>query len=100
MRTTPRAARRRCSSIQHPDAGRAAEVGDRDPGRQVGHERLAREHVHEAPAMHLVGMEGDGAGLDELHRGPPFELAVTESVEVEWAVGTHADRLDDGRYEP
>ena len=60
---------------------RAAEVGDRDRGRDLRVERPAGEHVDEAPARELVGVDGDRAGLDELHRRPALKLAVAEPLE-------------------
>jgi len=39
-------------------------------------------------------MHGDRAGLDELHRGPAFEVAVAEAVQRQRTVGAHADRID------
>jgi hypothetical protein len=40
----------------------------------------AGEDVHETPVADLIGVDSDGAGLDELHRRPALELAIAEPV--------------------
>ena len=47
----------------------------------------------------LVVVDGDGAGLDELHRRPALELAIAEPVERERAVPTHTDGVDQAWHE-
>src|SRR6185369_7376550 len=74
----------RCrSSVEHPQRERAAEVRDRDRGRGAGVERPAGEDVHKTPIADLIGVDGDGAGLDELHRRPALELTIAEPVQHE-----------------
>jgi putative endonuclease len=64
-----------------------------------GVESLAREHVDVAAAGELVGVDGQRARLDELHRRPPLELTLAEPLEHQRAMSTHADGLDDDRHE-
>src|SRR5918994_3202318 len=56
----------------------AAEVLDGDRRCQLGVERLAGEDVDVAAARELVGVDGQRAGLDELHRRPALGLALAE----------------------
>src|SRR5690348_15366246 len=87
------------SSVKHPQRERAAEVRDRDCGRGAGVERPAGEDVHETPVADLIGVDGNGAGLDELHRRPALELTIAEPVQHERAVRAHADGVDQARHE-
>src|SRR5919198_6333749 len=92
--------RARTSALEDADGRPTAEVHDRDRHRYVSVERLAREDVDEAAVAELVGVDGDRAGLDELHRRPALELAVAEALEMQRAVGAHADRPDERGDEP
>src|SRR4029079_3425285 len=74
------------STFEHAHVRRPTEVAAGDPGRLVGVELLAAEDVDETATAQLVGMNADGAGLDELHRRPPLELSVAEAVDVHGAV--------------
>src|SRR6185312_3194346 len=62
-------------------------------------ERPAGEDVHETPIADLIGVDGDGAGLDELHRRPALELTIAEPVQHERAMRAHADGVDQARHE-